>query len=143
MRTDAPVCIYGQGGGSEEAPSLLSYTLRYVSLAELGTVCRVGLREPMNLCAYMDRGEDAEEAPSLLSYTLRYVSLAELGTVRCTEKKKNLLTSPFAGFILKNQPLPDFFFLQGRSPACSTVPRESCGHETQNIYYFSLYIAPE
>ena len=71
---------HGEGAGSE-APSLLSYTLRYVSLAELGTVCRVGLREPMHLCAYMDRGEDGEEAPSLLSYTLRYVSLAELGTV--------------------------------------------------------------
>ena len=78
-------CVSEEGGDGEgvdlEAPSLLSYTLRYVSPAELGTVCRVGLREPMHLCAYMDRGEDAEEAPSLLSYTLRYVSLAELGTV--------------------------------------------------------------
>ena len=78
-------CLSEEGGDGEgvgsETPSLLSYTLRYVSLAELGTVCRVGLREPMHLCAYMDRGEDAEEAPSLLSYTLRYVSLAELGTV--------------------------------------------------------------
>ena len=73
-------CV-SEEGVDLEAPSLLSYTLRYVSLAELGTVCRVGLREPMHLCAYMDREEDAEEAPSLLSYTLRYVSLAELGTV--------------------------------------------------------------
>ena len=32
----------GEGVGLE-APSLPSYTLRYVSLAELGTVCRVGL----------------------------------------------------------------------------------------------------
>ena len=72
----------GDGEGVDlEAQSLASYTLRYVSLAELGTLCRVGLREPMHLCAYMDRGEDGEEAPSLLSYTLRYVSLAELGTV--------------------------------------------------------------
>ena len=49
-----------KGEDGEEAPSLLSYTLRYVSLAELGTVCRVELREPMHLCAYMDRGEDGE-----------------------------------------------------------------------------------
>ena len=32
----------GEDTDSEE-PSLLSYTLRYVSLAELGTLCRVGL----------------------------------------------------------------------------------------------------
>ena len=69
------VCVSEEGGDGEgvdlEEPSLPSYTLRYVSLAELGTLCRVGLREPMHLCAYMDRGEDADsEAPSLLSYTL-------------------------------------------------------------------------
>ena len=40
----------GEGAGSE-APSLLSYTRRYVSLAELGHVCQFGLREPMHLCA--------------------------------------------------------------------------------------------
>ena len=78
-------CVSEEGGDGEgvdlEAPSLASYTLRYVSLAELGTLCRVGLREPMHLCAYMDRGEDAEEAPSLLSYTLRYISFAEVGSV--------------------------------------------------------------
>ncbi len=34
----------GEGAGSE-TPSLVSYTLRYVSLAELGTLCRVGLRD--------------------------------------------------------------------------------------------------
>ncbi len=43
-----------EGGDGEdvdsETPSLLSYTLRYVSLAELGTLCRVGLRDPMHLC---------------------------------------------------------------------------------------------
>ena len=76
-------CVSEEGGdGGEgvdlEAPSLPSYTLRYVSLAELGTVCRVGFREPMHLCVYMDRGEDVEEAPSLLSYTLKYVSLTGL-----------------------------------------------------------------
>ena len=49
----------GDGEGVDlEEPSLPSYTLRYVSLAELGSVSRVGLREPMHLCAYMDRGED-------------------------------------------------------------------------------------
>jgi hypothetical protein len=49
----------GAGEGVDtEAPSLLSYTLRYVSLTELVNVWS-----------------------SLLSYTLRYVSLAELGNV--------------------------------------------------------------
>jgi hypothetical protein len=42
-------CVSEEGGDGEdavsEAPSLLSYTLRYISLAELGTLCRVGLRE--------------------------------------------------------------------------------------------------
>ncbi len=38
-------------GEISEAPSLLSYTLRYVSLAELGHVCQFGLREPKHLCA--------------------------------------------------------------------------------------------
>jgi hypothetical protein len=33
-----------------ETPSLLSYTLRYFSFAEVGSVCRVALREPTHLC---------------------------------------------------------------------------------------------
>ncbi len=45
----------GEGAGSE-TPSLLSYTLRYVSLAELGTLCRVGLRDPMHLCTCVRTG---------------------------------------------------------------------------------------
>jgi hypothetical protein len=40
-------CWDGEGAVSE-APSLLSYTLRYVSLVEVGTVCQFGLREPMH-----------------------------------------------------------------------------------------------
>jgi hypothetical protein len=65
---------------------LLSYALRYVSLAELGNVCQVGLREPIHLCTCVnEEGGDGEgvgtEATSLLSYTLRYVSLAELVNV--------------------------------------------------------------
>ena len=58
-------CVSEEGGDGEsagsEAPSLLSYTLRYVRLADL------------------DRhGESADsEALSLLSYTLRYVSLSD------------------------------------------------------------------
>ena len=41
---DCMLCAYmDRGEDAEEAPSLLSYTLRYVSLVELGTVCRVGL----------------------------------------------------------------------------------------------------
>ena len=35
----------GDGEGVDsEGPSLLSYILRYVSLTELGTLCRVGLK---------------------------------------------------------------------------------------------------
>ena len=62
---DCMLCVYmDRGEDAEEAPSLMSYTLRYVSLAELGTVCRVGLREPMHLCACVgeeggDKGGDA------------------------------------------------------------------------------------
>ena len=48
-----------------ETSSLLSYTLRYISFAEVGSVGRVALREPMHLC----------------TYTLRYVSFAEVGSV--------------------------------------------------------------
>jgi hypothetical protein len=54
---DGILCTYvreeggnGQGSGSDD-PSLLSYTLRYVSLAELDTLCQFGFREPMHLCA--------------------------------------------------------------------------------------------
>ena len=83
-------CVSEEGGDGEgaasETPSLMSYILRYISLAELGTLCRVGLRDPMHLCTCVSEdGGDGEgagsETPSLLSYTLRYVSLAELGTL--------------------------------------------------------------
>ena len=85
---------------------LLSWILRDVSFAEVGSVCRVALREPMHLytcvseeggdgvalrdpihlCTFMRVEEDDGEAPcpettSLLSYTLRYVSLTEVGSV--------------------------------------------------------------
>ena len=58
------LCAYmDKGEDEEEAPSLLSYTLRYVSLAELGTLCRVVLREPMPLCACVsEEGGDKEGA---------------------------------------------------------------------------------
>jgi hypothetical protein len=76
----------GKGADSETPSLLLSYILRYISLAELGTLCRVGLRDPMHLfTCVIEEGGDGEDAgsetPSLLSYTLRYVSLAELGTL--------------------------------------------------------------
>ncbi len=83
-------CVREEGGDGKdtdsETPSLSSYTLRYVSLEELGTLCRVGLRDPMHLCTCVSEeggdGEDAgSETPSLLSYTLRYVSFAEVGSV--------------------------------------------------------------
>jgi hypothetical protein len=49
LREPIHLCTYvcEEGGDREgvdtESPSLLSYTLRYVSLAELGNVCQVGL----------------------------------------------------------------------------------------------------
>jgi hypothetical protein len=75
----------GEGAGSE-ASSLLSYTLRYVSLTEVGTVCQFGFREPIHLCTFVsEEGGDGEgvgsEATSLLSYTLRYVRFTEVDTV--------------------------------------------------------------
>ena len=75
-------CVSEEGGDGEapcpETPSLLSYTLRYVSFAEVGSVCRVELREPMHLCTCMsEEGDDGEaartETPSMLSYTLHEV----------------------------------------------------------------------
>ncbi len=70
----------------------MSYTLRYVSLKELGNVfqvgfreefgnvCQVELREPMHLCTDVSKeGGDGEgtdtEAPSLLSKFVYYESI--------------------------------------------------------------------
>ncbi len=69
---------------------LLSDILRDVSFTEVGRVCRVTLREPMQQCTSVSEEEgDGEaarsETPSLLSYTLTYVSFAEVGRV-CREK---------------------------------------------------------
>ena len=83
-------CVIEEGGEGEalcpKTPSLLSYTLRYVSFAEVGSVCRVALREQMHLYRCVsEEGGDGEapspETPSLLSYTLRYISFAEVGRV--------------------------------------------------------------
>jgi hypothetical protein len=45
-------CVIEEGGDGEttysETPSLMSYTRRYVSFTEVGSVCRVALREPMH-----------------------------------------------------------------------------------------------
>jgi hypothetical protein len=69
-------CVSEEGGDVEaarsETPSLLLYTLRCVSFAEVGRVCRVALREPMHLCTCVsEEGGDGEvahsETPSLLS----------------------------------------------------------------------------
>jgi hypothetical protein len=56
-------CVNEEGGDGEgvdsSEPSLLSYTLRYISLVEVGIVCQ--LREPMNLCACVrEEGGDGE-----------------------------------------------------------------------------------
>jgi len=64
-------CVSEEGNDGEgvvsEVSALLSYTLRYVSLADLDRFCQFGLREPIHLCTYVS--ED----------TLREVSLADLG----------------------------------------------------------------
>ena len=67
-------------------PILLSCILRYVSFTEVGSVCRVALREPMHLyTSVSEEGGDGEapspETPSLLSYTPRDISFAEVGSV--------------------------------------------------------------
>jgi hypothetical protein len=72
--------VYHESRVSVPRPGL-SYTLRYVSLTELGHVSQFGLREPMHLCVCVSEeggdGEGADSgAPSLLSYTLTYVNLA-------------------------------------------------------------------
>jgi hypothetical protein len=64
----------------------MSYTLRFVSFAEVGNVYRVPFREPMDLCTCVnEEGGDGEapcsETPSLLSYTLRFVSFTEVDNV--------------------------------------------------------------
>jgi hypothetical protein len=71
------LCTYvsEEGGDGEavhsETPSLLSNTLRYVSFAEVGKVCRVELREPMHLCTCVsEEGGDGEAACSETSSLL-------------------------------------------------------------------------
>ena len=64
-------CVSKEGGDGEdtgsEVSSLLSYTLRYISLAELGTLYRVGFREPMYLYACVsEEGGDGEDGRHLL-----------------------------------------------------------------------------
>ena len=58
-------CMSEKGGDGEgessEAPSLLSYTLRYVSFAKLGHVCQFGWRQPIHLCVCVSEvGGDGE-----------------------------------------------------------------------------------
>jgi hypothetical protein len=64
---DLCTCVSEEGDDGEvvcsETPSLLSYTLRYVSFEEVGSVCRVALREPMHLCStcVSEEGGDGED----------------------------------------------------------------------------------
>ncbi len=83
-------CVTEEGDDGEsahsETPSLLSYTLRYVSFTEVGIIYRVSLWEPIHLCTCVnEEGDDGEDerskTSSLLSYTLRCVSFAEVGSV--------------------------------------------------------------
>ncbi len=67
FREPIHLCTYvseeGDDGESPwpETPSLMSYTLRYISFTEVDSVGRVVFREPIHLC----------------TYTLRYVSFVE------------------------------------------------------------------
>jgi hypothetical protein len=54
----------------------MSYTLRYVSLTEVVTVCQFGLREPMHLCGYVsEEGGGGEVA---ISEVVHYESIKEV-----------------------------------------------------------------
>jgi hypothetical protein len=71
-------CVSEEGedgeGADSETPSLLSYILRilrYVSLAELGTLCRVGLRDPMHLCTCVSKEGGEREGAELCRVGLR------------------------------------------------------------------------
>jgi hypothetical protein len=82
-------CVSEDGGDGEgadsEAPSLLSYTLRYVSLAELGHVCQFGLREPMHLCAsqvYRDQPVSAQRDLYICFYFSTIFSKLKRGSTK-------------------------------------------------------------
>ncbi len=50
----------GEGVGSE-VTSLLSYTLKYVSLTDLDRLCQFGFRYPIHLCTgVIEEGVDGE-----------------------------------------------------------------------------------
>ena len=54
-------------GAASKTPSLLSYILRYISLSELDTLCRVGFRDPIHLCTSVNE----EGGPGRGGYGLR------------------------------------------------------------------------
>ena len=56
----------GEGPGSEPS-SLLSYTLKYISLTHVDILCQVGFRQPIHLCTYVNQeGEDEENTPDVV-----------------------------------------------------------------------------
>ncbi len=71
---DTEVGWDGEGVVSE-GTSLLSYTLRYVSLTEVDTVCQFGLREPMHLCACVSEEGGDGEGMILLKRFVYYESM--------------------------------------------------------------------
>ena len=69
----------------------MSYTLRYISFAEVGSVCRVPLREPMHLCTCMSEEGDDGEAPCpvkiyLEGFSRKRSQETRLGTTGLWEK---------------------------------------------------------
>ena len=69
-------CVIEEGDDGEavcsETPSLMSYTLRYVSLADLDRLCQFGLREPMHLCTCVS--EEGGDGNCVLRNTVSVVS---------------------------------------------------------------------
>ncbi len=67
-------CMSEKGGDGEgersEVPSLLSYTLRYVSFAKLGHVYQFGFREPIHLCVYVNEEGGGEGSGSVYELSL-------------------------------------------------------------------------
>jgi hypothetical protein len=67
-RTDTPVTYVSEEGGDgevpdSETPSLMSYTLRYVSFGEVDNIYRVPLWLPIHPCTCVSEEGDDGEAP--------------------------------------------------------------------------------
>jgi hypothetical protein len=62
----------GDGRGEGVDATLLSYTLRYINLADLGIICQVGL--PMHLCIRVNEEREREGVSTLFLSRQRQVA---------------------------------------------------------------------